>query len=297
MLDAFKHILNFFLGKDYSVGSKFLMFVLIVLVLLFLNNLFGFTFYYESNQKISLIRDIEELKKANSDNPILKEFLKKQENEVVGRKNMIDEFFSLFSKEDFKSDEESDNLIMNEIRDTVYILQPPIIFKDTTCYKSNSSSDSLRDSKFAYKHYFDFGFDWSSYVKVDSVSEKTRIASEQNTEKRYRSKLWHTVTSSILFIIFTLFVFVVMLVVPFSQKKEDRFNTVVGILVFFPFLAFGIWLFQWLLGFIPVINNSPWINYLINILVNILIVLMISIHFGLKKKRKSMEDTQGTPRF
>ncbi|MCE4563924.1 hypothetical protein INQ51_06340 [Maribellus sp. CM-23] len=291
MLDAFNHILKFFLGKDYPVGSKFLMFALIILVLLLLNNLFGFTFYYESNQKISLIRNIEELKRTNPDNTELEEFLKKHENEVIERKNLLDEFLSLFSREDFKPNAESDNLNVKVIRDTVYIYQIPKIYRDSSSYKSIpiSSSDSFNSSEFSYSHGFKFGIDWGSFMKGDSVSEIERIVSEQerNTEKRYRSKLWHTVTSSILFIILALLVFVLLLVFPFVTEKKDRFNTVVGILAFLPFLAFWIWLFQWLLGLIPVINNSPWINYLINILINALIVLGVSLYFGLKEEKKT----------
>lgn len=288
MLDAFKHILNFFLGKDYSVGSKFLMFVLIILVLLLLNNLFGFTFYYESNQKISLIRNIEELKKTDPIDDKLTEFLKKKENEIIERKNLVDEFISLFSREDFKPNTEPDNLISNEIRDTVYILQIPKIYRDSSNYKSIPipSSDSFISSSVSCDHDFEFGIDWNSLVKRDSVYEIKRIGSEleQNTEKQYRSKLWHTVTSSILFIILTLFVLILLLVFPFVTEKKDRFNTVVGLLAALPFLAFWIWLFQWLLGFIPVINNSPWINYLINISVNALILLGVSFYFSRKEK-------------
>ena len=285
MIEAIRHILNFFMGKENSPASKFIMFVLILAVVLFLNNLFGFTFYYELKQKTALLKEFENLKEQRADNDVLVEFIDEAEQKVIERKNIVNGFIELFSREDFKPDVGAHRPDMPPGKDLAH---ESVVDTISTEPKTGSISDStslLEESDYSYE--FQLGVNWDSIIDNCRPKESIVVAAHSTTEKiRYRSRLWHTVTSGILVIFLAIIIFILMLSVPFTSKKGSWLSPFVGILSAFPFMGLWLWLFQWLLGLIPVINNMPWINYLVNIGVNILIVIVIAIYFQRKEKKK-----------
>lgn len=85
-----------------------------------------------------------------------------------------------------------------------------------------------------------------------------------------RSRLWHTITSTFVFLI-------ILIVVPFMPFIAGDFSkeSLLAVIGVFTTTAFLIWLFQFLLGLIPLINNNAIYNYLINGLIQIFIGFLL----------------------
>jgi len=91
-------------------------------------------------------------------------------------------------------------------------------------------------------------------------------------EMPQRSQLWHTISSSALWILLFVGLVVYSFCIPFIKEKKKG-NIALGILSLFVTLAILTWLFQFLFGLIPVILNRAYLNYLIQILFQILIII------------------------
>ncbi|MCY1719575.1 hypothetical protein OU798_04440 [Prolixibacteraceae bacterium Z1-6] len=288
MWDALSKVVNVFFDNNYSKGSRVILFIVIVMIALLFNNLFGFTFYYELRQKTALVKEFENLKEQRPDNKVLIDFIDEAEQKVIERKNIINGFVELFSREDFKPDIGIQRPEFPPGKDITHKLLIDTVPREKII-------DSIADSAISsvepgYSYEFQLGVDWDSIWKNSPPGESiVNLQYSTNAAKRYRSRLWHTISSGALIVVLALFVFILMLFVPFYSKKENRLSVFIGILMVFPFLAMWLWLFQWLLGLIPVINNMPWINYLINIGVNILIVIALTLYFQRKEKKKEQE--------
>ena len=101
VMEFIREIFKFFINKEYSFASKFISLIVFVLVVFFIDNLLGFSFYYDNNQKINQIRTIESLQKECSNNVKLLKVLAEVEDDIINRKNIIDGFLNIFSKENF----------------------------------------------------------------------------------------------------------------------------------------------------------------------------------------------------
>ena len=104
---------------------------------------------------------------------------------------------------------------------------------------------------------------------LEKIEEKLNVINESSAN-RSRSKLWHTLSSSIILIIVGLILFndlfLGIKVGNFWWQAIPEFLFV--FLFLFPIFAGVIWINQYLLGFIPVILGRPWINYLLNIVIS-----------------------------
>lgn len=286
MWNIFTKFASVFFEKKFTAGETVILFVVSLLIALFINNLFGFTFYYELKQKTVLIKEFEVLKKQIPDDERLVEFVNEAELRVIKRKNIADSFLELFRQEEYKPESSDSVLRVFSTGDVKPKLALDTVRKANNINSVSDFEGNREDSVYYYEYQFGVNFD--SIISNYSSTENVRsIANPAKKTKKYRSRLWHTVTSGVLIIIITVFSIISILFIPLHAKKDERLGAFVAILLFVPFLAFGIWFCQWILGFIPVINNMPWINYVINLSVNILIVLMISVRFSKKKKHKS----------
>lgn len=135
-----------------------------------------------------------------------------------------------------------------------------------------------------------------SHSKIDNVEEsailrspcdslasvtcqgESSVQNRSNTSGRALrsgSRLWHTITSTWVFLL-------IMLVLPFAPffiDDVDR-DTVLGIILMF-LLAFGcVWLFQYLLGLLPVFGKIPIYNYMINVVIQFLIGWLLAKWFN-----------------
>jgi len=114
------------------------------------------------------------------------------------------------------------------------------------------------------KHVFTQCNDYLSHLLF---SEK-QIKQEAQKE---RSLLAHILSSSIIWIVLFLIVFVAILV----DKDENDSETIWGIVIGLILLVFLAFIFQWALGFLPVIFGNPIYNYILNAIIQIGFTILI----------------------
>lgn len=287
-MDIIKEIFKFFIAKEYSFASKFVSLIVFALVIISIDNLIGFSFYYGTNQKINQLKNIENLKNECKGNEKLIKELNVTENEILARKNILQNFFELFSKEPF----DKEVLNLDENKDTIYITKYDTIIitinkffpkwhferydSVANVYDRTKQREVLvlKDTISLMKK------DSSIKNQTDSVHSKFSNLKNQSREAiKSRSKIWHTISSSCLLII----IFILLPFIPFAEKKYN-WNTFVGAIIFMLFDAGIIWLSQFLFGLIPVILNRPWINYSVNFVVSSLFwTIILILIFGDKK--------------
>ena len=94
--------------------------------------------------------------------------------------------------------------------------------------------------------------------------------------QKERSLLTHILTSSIVWIILFLFVLVAI----FFDKDENDSDTILGI-VLVSFLLIGLaFVFQWALGYIPIIFGNPTYNYFLNAIIQLGFVILLIMLFN-----------------
>jgi len=281
-MDFFREIFRFFIAKEYSFTSKFLGILIVIATLFFVDNILGFSFYYSNNQKINQLKNIETLKKDCTNNKYLLEILNETEEEILNRRNIVEIFFNLFSREQF----DENNQISTIKTDTVFIIKYDTIIQirdSSFLFWNFHIFDTVGDLRINKAHNLNnlkdldsLKGDFDDSLKVEDLGLK------QNDEvimKKSRSRIWHTLTSSYLLIIVMLF----LPFVPFTQKPFD-WTMVIGMWIGSILIAGLVWLNQYLFGLIPVILNRPWINYLINFLISTSFWVWIGIRSEKKKK-------------
>ena len=104
-----------------------------------------------------------------------------------------------------------------------------------------------------------------------------------------RNQLWHTVTSSLLWIILLMLLLPVLILAPFFAQK-DKAAIIVGIVLGLGVLVFLIWVTQLLFGLIPIILNRAYINYIIQLAINS--IPIISLTIGSIKEHRNKKKIQ-----
>ena len=99
----------------------------------------------------------------------------------------------------------------------------------------------------------------------DKFSDNSLNTENGNKTEASRSQLYHTLTSS-----WGLILIVLILPFAFFSRKQDL-SLILGTLAALAMLSGFIWLSQFLLGLIPVIDNKPWINYILNFIIHSLV--------------------------
>jgi hypothetical protein len=232
-MDLFKEIIKFFTDRDFSIRSKFVSVIFFLVGVFFIDNLLGFSFFYVNQQKIDQLEKIENLKKIGNDNKPLVRLLEETESKIINRKTVIDDFLELFSKEQL----DNSPAPAFQISDSIYI----------------ENSDSL-------------------LFPTDSLKGNVKEFLATDGERKYRSRLWHTITSSYLLII-------LMIALPISglSDKPFRWANFLGLLFATGLVACIVWLNQYLLGLIPVLFNRPWVNYVLNFSIQTAVFIWIGI--------------------
>ncbi|WP_339788788.1 hypothetical protein [uncultured Imperialibacter sp.] len=232
-MDLFKEFIRFFTDRDYSITSKFVFVIILVAGVLIIDNLLGFSFFYVNQQKIDQLEKIEKLKKISKENKPLVQLLEETENQIINRKTVIEGFLELFSKEQL----DNGPAPVFQISDSIFIV----------------NSDSL-------------------LFPTDSLKGNVKEFLVADGERKYRSRLWHTITSSYLLII-------LMIALPISglSDKPFRWANFLGLLFATGLVAGIVWLNQYLLGLIPVLFNRPWVNYALNFLIQTAIFIWIGL--------------------
>lgn len=102
-----------------------------------------------------------------------------------------------------------------------------------------------------------------------------------------RNQMWHTITSSLLWIIFLAFLSLFLIFAPFVVEK-DKVATILGVIIGIGILAFLIWITQWIFGLIPVILNRAYINYILQLIINLIPIIALTIGTIKEVKKKKL---------
>lgn len=100
-----------------------------------------------------------------------------------------------------------------------------------------------------------------------------------------RNQMWHTITSSLLWIIFLVLLSLFLIFAPFIVEK-DKVATVLGSIMGLGILVFLIWITQWILGLIPVILNRAYINYTLQLIINLIPIIALTVGSIKEVKKK-----------
>lgn len=177
-MDIFKDIFNFFIDKDYSFASKFVGLLVFLILLFSVDNFLGFSFYYSTNQKISQLKSIEELKNTCGSNIELVKVLEKTEQEIINRQNVFDIFIGLFSRDSF------DNEKVNEkICDTVYVIK-----YDTVFLKDINHNKFLYLDTLSILNYLRLDSNSKISKNVDTINSSIVLLQNSNVESKLSGK-------------------------------------------------------------------------------------------------------------
>lgn len=102
-----------------------------------------------------------------------------------------------------------------------------------------------------------------------------------------RNQMWHTITSSLLWIIVLAFLSLFLLFAPFVVEK-DKVATILGIIIGIGIFVFLIWITQWIFGLIPVILNRAYINYILQFIINIFPIIALTVGTIKEVKKKKL---------
>ncbi len=102
-----------------------------------------------------------------------------------------------------------------------------------------------------------------------------------------RNQMWHTITSSLLWIIFLAFLSLFLIFAPFVVEK-DKVATILGVIIGIGILAFLIWITQWIFGLIPVILNRAYINYILQLIINLIPIIALTVGTIKEVKKKKL---------
>lgn len=210
----------FFESDKISISRKITIPILLILTILMIDNIGGFSYRFTNSQKIDYLLKIEKAKVEFRQDTIVCSILDKMEYDLINRKNVIEQFVDLFdNQEKFKS-------------------------KSSTTNKEN-----------IYNH---------------NIS---------------RNQFWHTVSSSLFWIIWLFIFSLMLLILPFTLKK-DKLSAVVGMILGIGTMVLLIWLTQWLFGLIPILFNRPWINYTIQFIINLIPISLLT--YGSIKQKSTI---------
>ncbi len=220
MGELISKIWNFFESDKISISRKITIPILLVLSILMIDNIGGFSYRFTNSQKIDYLLKIEKAKVEFCQDTIVCSILDKMEYDLINRKNVIEQFVDLFDNQE--------------------------IFK-------TKSSTTNKDN--VYNH---------------NIS---------------RNQFWHTVSSSLFWIIWLFIFSLMLLILPFTLKK-DKLGAIVGMIVGIGAMVLLIWLTQWLFGLIPILFNRPWINYTIQFIINLIPISLLT--YGSIKQKSTI---------
>ena len=102
-----------------------------------------------------------------------------------------------------------------------------------------------------------------------------------------RNQMWHTITSSLLWIIFLALLSLYLIFALFVVEK-NKIATILGTIIGLGILVFFIWITQWILGLIPVILNRAYINYTLQLIINLIPIIALTVGSIKEVKKKKL---------
>lgn len=142
-------------------------------------------------------------------------------------------------------------------------------------------------------------FQWFASLFENANIEKNEEVSVTNSDRNIlsvigkwfpeleRNQMWHTITSSLLWVILFAILLLFSIFVPFIVEK-DKVATSIGVILGLGCLAFLIWITQWLFGLIPVLFNRAYINYILQLGLNLIPIVALTIGSIKEEKMKKI---------
>lgn len=129
MSELISKIWNFFENKRISVPRKISITILIILSILFIDNIVGFSYLYINSQGLDYLLKIEKTKVALKQDTITCKLLDEMKYDFINRKTVIEQFLELFdnqstlkvktSHNNMQQEIDSENIQRNQILHTV----------------------------------------------------------------------------------------------------------------------------------------------------------------------------------
>lgn len=119
-------------------------------------------------------------------------------------------------------------------------------------------------------------------TQIDNVKEihETNLNDHlfSNIEKWFpevveRNQMWHTITSSLLWIICLIIVLFILFYSLFVDKT-DMIASILSAIIGIGVVVFLIWVTQWIFGLLPVFLHRAYINYILQLIINIVLIIL-----------------------
>ena len=235
MGELIEKIIGFFESKAVSLSKKMTILTFVVMLLLFVDNLCGFSYYFVQSYKLDYITNLEDARLKYAKDGVVSQELDRMMVNALNRWTVLNAVSDLFQKTFSTTSEAREQKLAEELSKD----------KKNRLEKDTEKKDDIHDGLFS---------------QIFPVAE--------------RSPFWHTVCTSLLLIIVLLICLIYVVISPFIHDTDKK-NALLGMCFLIPFLIGAIFFIQWVLSFIPDIDNRPRINNLIYFLLNIFIFVLI----------------------
>lgn len=243
MGELIKKIIGFFEDKAISLSKKMVVLILICISVFLVDNSCGFSYYFVQSCKLNYITSLENARLKYAEDKVVSQELDRMMVNAINRWTVYNAISDIFQKTFSTTSEAREQKLVEELaKDKNKKIEKGID-------KKNEKDDSL-------------------LLRLFPVAD--------------RSPFWHTVCSSLFFIIILLICLFYILLSPFIHDANKK-NALIGMCFLISFLIGAIFFIQWILSFIPDIDNRPRINYLIYICLNIIITIMLIKKTGKNK--------------
>lgn len=110
MSELISKIWTFFENKRISVPRKISITILIILSILFVDNIVGFSYLYINSQELDYLLKIEKTKVALKQDTITCKLLDEMKYDFINRKTVVEQFLELFDNQSTLEDKISNNM-------------------------------------------------------------------------------------------------------------------------------------------------------------------------------------------
>lgn len=110
MSELISKIWNFLENKRISVPRKISITILIILSILFVDNIVGFSYLYINSQELDYLLKIEKTKVALKQDTITCKLLDEMKYDFINRKTVVEQFLELFDNQSTLEDKISNNM-------------------------------------------------------------------------------------------------------------------------------------------------------------------------------------------
>jgi len=241
-MDFFIKFFEYFSNNDVRISSKLKMILFIMLCIFIIDNVLGFSFYYNINKKINQIISINEvLKDSNMSIGEVNQLFKLRKS-VIERENLFDKI-SLFINGFFNQDKQDIENASNMITDSIIISKNNLMPQDT--------------------------------IKITGIPNTIPANNNIIISAPIRNNLSFLLSCSWLF----MFIILISPVLLLDKKRKLIYRFINIFQIIFIMIVLSI-LFYELFGLIPRLGNDWTWNYILNSAIQLVIVYIINYILG-----------------